>query len=101
MSETQIKKKIKDLVVARGGYYAPIPQGAIGSKAGDPDMVICYKGRFIGMEGKTGVGKQRELQKTRQRQILAAGGYYLIGRSAEEVAELMDTIDKESEAGHD
>lgn len=93
MSESEIKKAIKDLVVVRGGFWTSVVEGSVGAKIGDPDMVICYKGRFIAMEGKVYGGVQSDWQKLRMKQIRDAGGYYIIGRSVDDVRELFDRID--------
>lgn len=97
MSESEVKKAIKDFVTVRGGFWTSVVEGSVGAKIGDPDMVICYKGRFIAMEGKLYGGVQSDWQKLRMKQIRNAGGYYLLGRTVEEVSDLFDQIDKEDE----
>lgn len=93
-NESRIKTRIKAEFEARGAYCAPIPEGTYG-KPGDPDMVVCYKGRFIGAEGKTPEGCLRDVQKLRRSQIEAAGGIYAVVRSEEDARRVMDAIDEE------
>lgn len=82
--EGEIKKKIKALLDRCGAFWSMIPEGAY-AKTGDPDMVVCYKGCYIGIEVKTAVGVQSEWQKIRQEQIEQANGFYLLARSVDDV----------------
>jgi Holliday junction resolvase len=54
-------------------------------QSGLPDIVCCYKGRFIAFEVKTDKGKTTILQEVMLRKIRAAGGIAEVVRSAEEV----------------
>jgi hypothetical protein len=94
--EAVLKKAIKDYVEQRGGFWSSV-QGGAGSKIGDPDLVICYRGRYIGVEGKTYEGTQSDWQKIRMKQIRAAGGLYILARSVEDVADVFAEIDSEVE----
>ncbi len=57
--------------------------------SGVPDIICCYKGRFIGMECKLPGGKLTELQKRAITRINRAGG---IARRVECVADAMSII---------
>ena len=57
--------------------------------SGVPDIIICYKGRFIGMECKLPDGRLTELQKRSIDKINRAGG---IARRVESVADAMAVI---------
>lgn len=70
----------------------PVPGGAYG-KRGSPDMIICYKGHLIAIEGKTYEGTQEDWQKLRQHQIEAAGGIYILGRDIEHIKDAIKKID--------
>lgn len=96
--ESRIKSDIHDALEARGAYWATVPQGTFG-KPGDPDMIVCYKGRFIGMESKTPIGRLRDVQKLRRKQIEAAGGIYAVVRSVEDAMKALDDIDMEGDHG--
>jgi hypothetical protein len=52
---------------------------------GFPDILCCIKGKMIGLEIKTVIGRQSEYQKEQQRKILAAGGIYWIIRNIQEL----------------
>ena len=57
--------------------------------SGIPDIIICYKGRFIGMECKLPDGRLTELQKRAISKINRAGG---IARRVESVSEAHSII---------
>ena len=88
--ESAMKSAVKDALKARGAYWVAVPEGSF-AKPGDPDLVVCYKG----MEGKTPLGKLRDVQKLRRDQIEAAGGMYAVVRSVEEAMDVLDRIDGE------
>lgn len=47
---------------------------AMGMRAGAPDIVLCWRGRFLAAELKTSVGKLSEAQLEQHPLIRAAGG---------------------------
>lgn len=96
-SESRIKADIHKALKMRGAYWAPIIQGSYG-KPGDPDMVVCYRGRFIGMEGKTHVGRLSPVQELRGRQIEASGGIFAVVRSVDDAMRVLDAVDMEVDA---
>lgn len=53
--------------------------------AGIPDIVGCYRGRFIAFEVKTDVGRASKLQEYVIRQIVTSGGIAVVVRSIEDV----------------
>jgi len=71
--EGKVKKKIKTCIELIGAYYA-MPMGTGYGNAGVPDFLICYKGRFIGIEAKANGGKPSALQLKNLDQIIEAGG---------------------------
>ena len=99
------------------GYFAIAVNGGklkIGSRwfiatsiNGFPDIMVIYKGRFIGLEvkapehinPKTGKkvykGKQSDNQIEFERLCLLAGGIYKTVYSLEEVIQFFDMFDKE------
>ena len=93
-AEGELKELLKLYTEKRGGFWSPIPQGTVGSKKGDPDLVICYKGRFIGCEAKAGTD-QHGLQPQREREIRRAGGIYFICKSVNDLKAVFDSIDEE------
>ena len=59
--------------------------------SGIPDIICCYKGRFIGMECKLPSGRLSEMQKRAIQKISQAGG--IAGR-VESVADAMAMIQR-------
>lgn len=88
-----MKRDLKILLTERGAFWSAVAGGAY-SKQGDPDLIACYKGRFIAIEGKTYNGTQSQWQKTRQTQIEHAGGIYILARNVDAVRDVLDSIDK-------
>jgi Holliday junction resolvase len=75
--EAKVKKKVvAQLKQLRAYYFYPVTGGYGGS--GVPDIVVCYKGRFIGIECKAGKNKPTKLQELNLRQIADAGGIALV-----------------------
>lgn len=87
--EGALKKEIKSYLKSRGIYWAIVPEGAFG-KSGDPDLIACYKGLFIGLEAKTYEGRQSGIQQVRQKEIESSGGVYAIVRNVREVEEALE-----------
>lgn len=92
--EGAIKKEIKDMLLKRGASFFPIPGGSYGMQ-GAPDMVACYRSRFIAIEGKTPTGTQAEAQKDREEWVLDSEGRYVLGRSVPIVEAVLNEIDRE------
>lgn len=59
------------------------------NKAGSPDILICYRGEFIGCEIKNEKGKMSELQEEAKKSLEEAGGRYIIVRSINDVIDLL------------
>lgn len=80
-------KTVKDLFFFKehGGQYG---------SAGIPDLIICYRGRFIAFEVKTAKGKTTVLQELTIREIIRAGGYALVVRSVDEVKAVIESLKK-------
>ncbi len=51
--EGKVKKKVAELLKQYGAYYFFPAMGAFG-RAGIPDIVGCYRGRFFAVECKAG-----------------------------------------------
>lgn len=91
-SESSIKSEIKRYLESKGAYWSMVAGGTY-SKTGDPDIIACYKGHFVAIEAKTSIGKQRELQMVREKEIKNAGGIYLLARSVDDVRGCLEVID--------
>lgn len=67
--------------------------GGVYGTAGIPDVICCYKGRFLAFEVKTEKGKATELQKATISKILQADGIAVIVRSVDEVKAVIQKME--------
>ena len=58
----------------------------VSNKKGVPDLLVCIRGTFVGIEVKTPKGTATPLQEWNLESIRKAGGYSFIARSVEDVA---------------
>ncbi len=72
---------------------------AMGLRAGTPDLVLCWRGRLIGIELKAGHGRTSSAQIERHDEITLAGGVVTTCRSLHEVAAFLATLGVPSRAG--
>jgi hypothetical protein len=92
MSEKELTKKIQNyLNTIKDCFYWKEHGGYYGT-AGIPDIIVCYRGRFIAFEVKAGGNQPTALQKITIRKILKAGGYALVVRSVEEVTQVIEAF---------
>lgn len=82
--EKKVKNACVDIIKAYDAYYFFPPANGLG-RAGVPDIVVCYKGRFLGVECKAGYNKTTALQEREIAAIHKAGGSAIVVRE--------DTID--------
>lgn len=90
--EGRLKTKIRKYLSSRGIYWTNVVP-AMSVARGVPDIIACYQGIFLGIEGKTYCGTQSPAQKVQQSRIEASGGVYIIARSLDDVKEALDYID--------
>ena len=62
---------------------------------GVPDIICCYKGRFLGLECKLPGGRLTELQKRAIEKINRAGGVACRVESVEDVKRVIAHVDLE------
>jgi Holliday junction resolvase len=59
--ESKVKKQVKKILDDLGAYhFSPMMDGY--GRSGVPDIIVCYKGKFIGIECKSGDNKPTLLQ---------------------------------------
>lgn len=93
MREKNIENKIKSYLKSKGAYYFK-HHGNQYSQVGVPDIIACYKGRFIGIEVKNETGKTSPLQNYNLEAIQKAGGFSMVARDVDIVRELLEYLDK-------
>jgi Holliday junction resolvase len=70
--EAKVKKKIVAVLKEHGAYYFYPVTGGFG-RSGVPDIIVCHRGRFIGIECKAGKNKPTPLQEKNLQDIEVAG----------------------------
>lgn len=75
--ESKVKKQCTRLLEAHGAYYFYPVTGGFG-RSGVPDIVVCFKSQFLGIECKAGKNKPTALQEREMERIRAAGGSTLV-----------------------
>ena len=90
--EGRLKTEIRRYLSGIGAFWSNV-QGGRGSKPGDPDLIVCYKGRYVALEAKSPTGRQSDIQKTRMEEIRDAGGIYEIVRTLKDVKQIMEEIE--------
>lgn len=87
--EGKTKLTIKRFLVELGAYFfMPVQRGF-----GDTtlDMLVCYKGRFVGIEVKRGDGVPNPPTPRQifvMERIVAAGGISFVARSVQDVVDM-------------
>ena len=92
MNESEIVKQIKEyLKTVKDCFFWKEHGGQFGT-AGIPDIIICYKGRFVAFEVKNEKGKLTVLQAITIKQIRRAGGIAEVVRGVEEARTVIARI---------
>ena len=91
--ESKVKDKVRKILKESGVYYF-MPIGGMYSKIGVPDIICCYKGRFISIECKAGKNKPTALQERELKLIQEAGGYSLVinEKNIDDVRKLLESL---------
>lgn len=76
--EKIFENKIKNYLTKQGAWFVKYWGGGEFTKSGIPDILVCYQGKFIGVEVKSDKGKPSELQKHHLMEIHKAGGYGIL-----------------------
>lgn len=88
--EKKVKQKVVKVLKYYGAYYFyPVTAGY--GASGVPDIVACYKGRFIGIECKASKNKPTDLQKKNLDAIVGSGGVALV-INEDNVADLVSAL---------
>lgn len=98
----------RDVVAAIKRYLASLgsdiffwkEHGGPYGTSGIPDIICCYKGKFLGLEAKLPGGKLTELQKRTLDKINAAGGIARRVQSVDDVKVIIAQADRERRDAH-
>lgn len=77
--EKKVKDACLDIIHKYGAYHFFPVTGGYG-RSGVPDIIICYRGRFLAVECKAGYNKTTALQEKEMAAIRKAGGETLVIR---------------------
>jgi Holliday junction resolvase len=77
-AEKNFENKVKAFLKDQGCWFIKYWGGGQFTKAGVPDLLVCCKGKFLGIELKGPTGKPSELQLYNIEEIKKAGGIALV-----------------------
>ena len=92
--EAKVKKQVKKILDNIGAYHFSPMSGGFG-RSGVPDIIACYKGKFIGIECKAGKNEPTLLQKHNIKEIQRNQGLAIVVN--EDNIEALLTLVKEIE----
>ena len=93
MKEKEITAAIMRHLKTVPGCFAFKEHGGMYGTAGLPDIICCWRGRFVGFEVKTPDGKLSKLQEITIAKIKAAKGEAYKVTSVEEVRKILETLE--------
>jgi len=94
MNESQLTRKVVRILKQKFAQDIWFYKVNDNFTSGLPDLIICYHGKFIGMELKVGKNKPTTLQRYTGKQIFNAGGYYFICYNIENVLRALGSIER-------
>ena len=89
--ETNLQRKIQEYLVSKGAYEFKV-HGSAYMKSGIPDIISCYKGKFIGIECKVGKNKMSKVQEEHRDMILSAEGIHILAYKLEDVVKIFENL---------
>ena len=93
MLERDIVAAILRLLKKAPECFAWKEHGGMYGTAGIPDIIACYRGRFLAFEVKTPTGKLTKLQENTIQKINAAKGQSFKVTSAADVASILKMLE--------
>src|SRR5438128_736954 len=96
--EGKLVAKVQQLLRARGARPFKIQGDSENfQERGIPDLLVAYRGRFIGLEAKMPGNKPTAKQLAVLNEIAEAGGHAAVFTTVEQVVRLLAKIDQEVE----
>lgn len=97
--EARLQRKIQAALKSRGAWCFKIHGGPT-MMAGLPDLIMCYRGQFIGLEVKMPEGVVSAIQKRRIQEIRDAGGSAYVVRSVASAVRVLERVDRALDSQH-
>ena len=99
--EARLGSEIRRACIARGAFAFKIHGGPT-MMVGLPDLIMCYRGTFIGMEIKVPdpSSQPSKIQRRRIKEIRDAGGRAFVVRSVASAMRILDAVDTELDSQH-
>lgn len=91
--EKRLQDKAIRYLKGRGIYYLNLFGDGYSGK-GKPDLIVCYKGRFIAFELKVGANNMQDDQIIHKIRIERSGGLHFSPYTFEEFLKIMEDLDK-------
>ena len=99
MEVKEVKMKEKTITNQILKYLKSLPEcfafkehGGLYGTSGIPDIIVCYKGKFLAFEVKTEKGKLSKLQEMAIAKIRKANGMAFKVTSLEEVKKILEGV---------
>lgn len=90
--ETALTRRVVERLRARGAYVVK-HHGHPYARTGVPDLLVCYRGSFLGIEVKTDDGSLTRRQAHELELIGKAGGRAFVVQGDDQVAEILTWLD--------
>lgn len=92
MKEKTITNQILKYLKSQPECFAFKEHGGLYGTSGIPDIIVCYKGKFVAFEVKTENGKLSKLQEVTIRKIQSAQGLAFKVTSLDEVKTILKEV---------
>ena len=95
MKESKVQADILKYLKSLKAYSVKVQMA---NRSGIPDIIACYKGKFIGIEVKTEATQRNtsKLQEANLRMIAEADGIAIVAWEVSQVKEIIERIDNDS-----
>ena len=92
MKEQDYQRKLVKYLESLGAYVVKV---VAASKKGVPDILACYKGKFIAVEVKTPTTRSNttKLQEYNLKKVQQAAGYATVAVEPKDLEEIINEID--------
>ena len=97
MNEAALIQKIRNYLKTVPKCFFWKEHGGQYGTAGIPDIIVCYRGRFVALEAKVGKNKPTKLQAATIEAIRKAGGIAAVVYSVDEVRTILSEMEAQDE----